>query len=211
VLRLDAGDYYFLDYANEPVGIEQSEISNLVQKLRSGELESQMYNCQKLFTHVILLIQGVYDRSDELLAIYKKGHNGYFRSHIYPRTTFAAIKAVEVSLSGMGIEIISSPNFECSMDVIRTIYAQRTKSKDEHTLFKKIRKVQLPVKLSANPAVPKLMTLIPRIPEKVAIALIYRYNTIWNVIHATDNELQEVDGMGRGLVKKLRESIGQED
>ena len=210
VLRLGAGDYCFLDFAKEPVGIEQSEIGNFVQKLRSGELESQMRGCQELYSSVILLIQGVYDRYDELLALYKGGNKGYFRSYIYPHTTYQLAKATEIRLSGMGIEVISSPNFGCSMDIIRLIYNQRTKPPEAHTLFKKIRKVEIPVKLSANPNVSRLLGLVPRMPEKVAITLIYKYDSsIWRILQASDKELMEIKGMGKNLVDRLRDNIGQ--
>ena len=203
VLLLDAGDYCFIDNAGEPTGIERSEISNFVMKLRSGELESQLLKCKKLLT------EGVYDKYDELLSIYKGGNRGYFRNYIYPRTPYDVAKAAEISLSGMGIEVISSPNFGCSMDIVRLIYTNRTRKEGEHTLFKRVRKVEIPVKMSANPAVPRLMALVPHISEKAAIGLVYKFDSIWNIVHADDKELLEVDGVGKGLVKNMRESLGK--
>lgn len=207
---LPAADFAFVDRDMEPTGIERSEIGNLVMKLRSGELESQMLKCQENYSSIILLAEGVYDRLDNLLAIYKKGNNGYFRSHVYPNTRYNDIMAMMVRLSEMGIEVIPSPNFECSMELVKVIYHQRTKPEEEHRLFKSVRKINIPVKLSNNPAVPKLMSLTKRFPEKVSIRLINKFGSIWNVIHAKDEELLEVDGFGKGLLQKLKEGIGKE-
>lgn len=209
VERLEAGDFCFLGRGNESVGIERTEIKNLVQKLRIGELESQLYKCQECYSSVILLVEGVFDELSGLLAVHNKGNRGYYRNQVYPRTTYELIVAVLIRLSEMGIELIFSPNFSCSVRIVRLIYQQRTKEEEEHSLFKKIRKVNLPVKLTTNENVPKLMALVPRIPERVAIRLIYKFDSIWGVLHAEDKELLEVDGMGKGLVSNLKRSIGK--
>ena len=211
VALLDAGDYCFSDGSGKLVGIEQSEITNLIQKLRSGELESQMRKCQNLFDSIILLVEGVYDSVEGLLATYSKGKNnkGYFRSYVFPRTTFEYAMTSLIRLSEMGIEVIPSANLECSIDIVRYIYNNRTKTEEEHTLFKRIRKINIPTKLTANPDVPKLMSLVPRMSEKAAIGLIYKFGTVWNIIHAEDAELTEVDGVGKGLVDNLRRSVGK--
>lgn len=208
---LTAADYAFLDRDNEPTGIERSEIRNLLQKLRSGELESQMLKCQANYSKIILLVEGVYDEVSGFLAIHRQSERGYYRSQIYPHTRYDHILALMVRLSDMGIEIIPSPNFGCSMVVVRTIYNQRTKPEEEHSLFKKIRPIRIPVKLSANPSVPRLMALCPRLPEKSAIRLINKFGSIWSILNTPDSELLEVTGFGKGLLDKLKKGVGKVD
>lgn len=210
VQRLDAADYAFLDRNSEPLGIERSEIGNLIQKVRSGELESQMLKCQENYAHTILLTEGVYDSIDGLLAVYNGGNRGYYRTYVYPRTYYETVMAIEIRLSEMGIELIHSPTLQCSMTTIRAIYNQRTKEESQHTLFKRTRAVVIPTKLTNNPAVPKLMTLCPRISEKVAIRLINKYDNIWTLIHQPDEELLKIEGFGRGLLDKLKKGVGKD-
>lgn len=210
IQRLDAGDFCFLDRNHDPTGIERSEIGNLIAKLRSGELEEQMLKCQEAYKRIILLIEGVYDQHGGLLATHKNGNRGYFRVHIYPHTPYEYVKALEVRLSEMGIEVLSSPNFECSMTVVKTIYNQRTKPEEEHTLFKRTRAVHIPTKLTSNPSVPRLMALANRLPEKVAIKLINKYDTIWNILNTEDSELLDIEGFGKGLLDKLKRGVGKE-
>jgi len=207
---LEAGDYAFLDRDSVPVGIERCEVGNLVQKLRSGELEDQMVKCDSNYGSIILLIEGVYDQVSSFLAVHKESNRGYFRSHIYPQTRYDYAVASLIRLSEMGIEIIPSPNFACSMIVVRTIYQQRTKPEEEHSLFKRIRPIRIPVKLSSNPAVPRLMALCSRLGEKVAIRLINQYDSIWNILNTEDRELLEIEGMGRSLLNKLKKGVGKE-
>jgi len=209
VVRLEGSDYAFLDYQNNPVGIERCEVSNLIQKFRSGELEYQLYRCQDMFKSVILLEEGVYDEVDGLLATHKKGNKGYWRDYVYPRTQWVDVKELEIRLSEMGIEIIHSPNFECSIAIVRLIHNLRIKPDEKRTLFKKVRVVHLPTKLTANPAVSRLMGLVPRLSEKAAIGLIIKYDTIWNVINAPDEELLGIDGVGKVTLKNMKEAIGK--
>ena len=210
IQRLDSADYAFLDYKDEPVGIERCEVGNLVQKLRSGELESQMLKCQANYSSIILLTEGVYDSVQGFLAVHKESQRGYFRSHIYPHTRYDYTIASLIRLSDMGIEIIHSPNFGCSMVVVRTIYNQRTKPEEEHSLFKRIRPIRIPVKLSSNPAVPRLMSLCPRLGEKPAIRLLNKFGSIWAILNAEDSELLQVEGFGKGLLDKLKKGVGKE-
>lgn len=211
VERLDSADYAFLDRNFEPVGIERCEIGNLLQKIRNGELESQLTRCDEDYSHVMLLVEGVYDGIGGLIAHYHKGRDGnvYFRSRIEPNFRYREVKALLSRLSELGIELMDTPNFSSSVEVIETIYAQRTKPEEAHTLFKKLRPLRIPVKASSNPAVPKLLALCPRLPEKVAISLIFKYSSIWQVLNTPDDELLEMDGFGNTLLRRLKDGIGK--
>jgi len=209
VQRLEAGDYAFLGVSNEPIGIERSEIGNLIAKLRSGALESQLRKCEEAYNTLYLLVEGVYDHVGGLLAVHRQSDRGYYRNHIYPSTRYADITALLVRLEELGIRIVHSPNFDCSMKLVSIIYHQETKPEGGHSLFKKIRPIKIPVKASSNPAVPKLLALISRMPEKVAIRLINRYGTIWDILNAPDEELLAVEGLGRGLLERMKREVGK--
>lgn len=211
VARLGSADYAFLDSHDEPVGIERCEIGNLMQKIRNGELESQLIRCDEDYSTVILLVEGVFDESAGLVAHYRKSREGtaYFRSRIEPFFKWVEVQSTLIRLSELGIEIMETPNFGCSMLLIDTIYKQRTKPEESHQMFKRIRSIKIPVKLSANPAVPMLMSLCPRLPEKTAILLINKYGSIWNILNTPIPDLMETDGVGRGLVTKLFTGVGK--
>jgi len=209
VQRLDSADFAFLNRNFEPVGIERCELGNLLQKIRSGQLEEQLIRCVQDYNHVILLIEGVYDTLSGQVVHYKKGDKSYYRNRIEPSFTTNELEALLVRLSELGIEVMWSPCFEYTMQKIDTIFAQRTKPEEEHTFFRKTRAIRIPVKNTANPSVPMLMALCPRLPEKTAIQLIYKYDTIWNVLNADPKELVQVEGFGKGLMKKLLQGVGK--
>jgi ERCC4-type nuclease len=200
VERLDSADYAYLDQSGLAVGIERCEVGNLLQKLRDGELETQLTRCEEQYSVIYLLVEGVYD--GDLVAVYKPSHSGYFRSHVYPNTRYEYIAGSLAGLDRMGIRIIQAATFECSMKMIKELY------KPEHGLFKKIRAISIPVKMSSNPNVPMLMALCKRMPERVAIQLIGKYTNIWTILHTEDKELLEVDGFGKTLLSRFKESVG---
>jgi ERCC4-type nuclease len=210
VERLDAADYSFLDSVGRAVGIERCEVKNLVQKLISGELEAQLTKCADIYQRVYLLTEGVYSSLAGLLTVFKEGEKVYYRDRVYPNTYYAYVLASLVRLSDFGVELIHTPNLPCTVTAIAIIYKEQRKPEDERTLFKKIRPIKMPQKISKNPAVGRLMGLCPRLPEKVALALVLKYGSIWNILHTEDKELLEVDGFGKGLLSKLKETVGKE-
>ncbi len=203
---MDAGDFSFLDYNQEAETIERCETGNLIQKLHSKELENQLSRCASQYSRVILLHEGVTDDVSGLLATYKQGEKSYYRTRIYPTTKYNEVVGLLTRLSRYGIEIMHSSNFMCSLSMVKCIYEQRTKPDTDSTLFRSS-KLNIPVKLSNNPNVPKLMALCSRLPEKVAIRLINRYGCIWGILQAPDKELDEIEGFGNTLRKRLEESI----
>jgi ERCC4-type nuclease len=211
---LEEADYAFLDRNMNPVGIEKATITDLMGKMVSGRLEEQITRCSKSYNTTILMVEGVWDAEDGWIATYSKTpkRKGKVRkyecSHV-SKMPYSNILALLVRLSDIGVEVLYTPNLLCSMEAIKIIYTSRRKSDEEHTLFKKIRQVQIPVKLSSNPAVPMLLSLCPRMPDKVAIRLIGKYGTIWNVLHADAKELKEIEGIGSGLIEKLFKGVGK--
>lgn len=206
---LDSGDFAFLDRNDEPEGIERCEIGNLTEKIISGQLEGQLERCQDSYAHTILLIEGVYDKVDSLLAIHKKSERGYFRVRVFPHIQYDRIKAFETRVAEYGIELCHTPNFDCSISTIRTIYKQRTESEEMSRLFKKTKAMRVYTKYTRNPSVIKLMSLVPRLPERVAAELINKYGSIWSILNTDEQELLTVDGFGKTLLNRLKEGIGK--
>jgi ERCC4-type nuclease len=207
---LNCADYMFMDRDYQLIGIERCETGNFVEKLRSGELEKQMERCTATYQTTVLLLEGVYGATgDGLLATYRNHTKGYFMSHIYPFTRMDTIMAAIIRMSEYGIEILQTPSLEISATLIRLIHNQRTEAEELATLFKKIRAIRMPVKYTKDPAVPRLMALCPRLGEKVAISLISKYNSIWEVLHQTDTELLQTEGFGKGLLESFKKATGK--
>lgn len=208
IQKLDAGDYALLDRTGDAIGIERATIPNLMDKLQSGELESQLERCFASYKQVILLTEGVYDSMAGMLAIYKQGEKTYWRAKVYPNTYFNSLQSLLDRLGEFGVQVIQSPNFSCSMDTIVCIYKGRREPEEKHTLLKRTRPIRPPTRLTTNPAVGKLMGLTERLPEKVAIRLLQKYQSILHIIAAVNNGECDVEGFGKGLQDNFRKSIG---
>lgn len=153
----------------------------------------------------------MYDGEKELLTTYKKAARKaiYYQNHTYDRSRYDYVVAAEIRLSELGLEVIHSPNFKATMTVISTIFNQRTKPEEEHTLFKRTRALKMPVKLTKNPLVPKLMAVgAPGFPEKVAIRLTQKFGGLYGIMLANDEDILAVEGMGKGLLYKLKKGMG---
>ena len=206
---MDAGDFSFLDRHQEPETIERCETGNLVEKVRSGELEAQLIRCADQYSKVMLLHEGVVDELSSLLATFKQGEKTYYRTRIYPNTKYSEVVGLLCKLSELGIEIFNTPNFDCSLTFIRIVYNQRRKPSEQSSLFVKSKGITIPARMSSNPAVPRLLSLCPRLSEKTAIRLVNKYGSIWTILHTPDKELLETDGFGSTLLKRLKENVGQ--
>ncbi len=207
---LDEADFAFLNLMREPIGIERMAISNYVQKLMDGELEAQLRRCADSYFTTYVLIEGVYTPSKGRLAIHRSTRRGFYPSKTYARISYGVVVSSLVRLESMGFKLIHSANPDATIYVIESIYNHHQKHEDDHTLFTKLRPPKIPVKLSANPAVPKLLALCPRLGEKAAIRLINQYGTIWEILHRPDKELLEIEGFGKVALARLKASVGVE-
>jgi len=209
VETLDSADYAFLT-TEGALGIERCEIQNFIQKLRSGELEDQLVRCADQYQTVFVLIEGVFDQVSGYISNYRKDENrgSYWRTRIDPSVRYAEVASALVRLSQLGFEVIQTANFEVSMLAIKAIYEQRTKTEEEHHMFKSSRSPKVPSRLTNNPKVPMLMALCPRLPEKTAIRLINKYETLFNIMFAEEEELLQVEGFGRTLLRRLKDNFG---
>ena len=216
IQKLEAGDYAYNDYDTNPVRIERCEISNLMQKLNSGELESQLRVAEDLYNKFYLLVEGVWDEEDNAVQPYKhltmnlRGHRvkAYIATKRHGFFQYDRLEAFLIRIEEMGVRLLSSPNFPCSMRIIKLMETKQAEPPEGHKLFTSSRAVKIPTKFTKNPAVPRLMALCPRLPEKVALQLINDYGNIFGVLMTNPTD---VEGFGKILQERLRENVGLKD
>ncbi len=213
IQRLEAGDYAFNDFDTNPVGIERCEISNLMQKLNSGELESQLRVAEELYAKFYLLVEGVWDEDDKAVQSYKRvtmnlrGHRvkAYIATKRHGFFQYDRLQAFLIRIEEMGVRLLPSPNFPCSMRIIKLMEMKQAEPPEGHKLFTSSRAVKIPTKFTKNPAVPRLMSLCPRLPERVALQLINDYGSIIGILLAPEIK---VEGFGKVLQERLKENVG---
>ncbi len=211
VETLAEADFAFLNLSKEPIGIERMSVSNYVQKLMDGELEAQLRRCAESYFTTYVLIEGVYTPSKGRLVTHRSTRRGFYPTKTYDRISYNVVVSSLVRLASMGFVLLHTANPDATIYMVEAVYVHHHKREADHTLFAKLRPPKIPVKLSANPAVPKLLALCPRLNEKAAIRLINQYGTIWEILHRPDKELLEIEGFGKIALAKLKESIGIEN
>ena len=213
--RLDAGDFAFLDYNADPVGIERCEVSNLMQKLEDGELESQLRTAEDLYKKFYLLTEGVWDkdkdgavRSFKYAELKFKGKKlpAYIHYRRHGFFQYNRLISSIIRLEEMGLKILpTTPNFACSMELVKLLSIKLAEPPEAGKMFTSSRTMKIATKLTKNPAVPMLMHLCPRLPETVAIRLINEYGSIMGILMANPTD---VEGFGQTLQGRLRTNVG---
>jgi len=208
VERLGAGDFCFLDRDRNLIGIERVTINNFFQTLHSGELEEKLNKCLDLYATTILLLQDIYFDEGNRITLYRRTEQGRFYCyHILPTATFNQLASALDRLGEYNIQLRTSHTLEESVKVIEAIYGQRKEPEEQHHLMKRPPK-PIPPRWTGRRDIALLTAMCPRMPVKVANALLEKYGTIWMVLNAPLEGLLEVRGMGQGLLRNLREGIG---
>ncbi|MBN1184269.1 MAG: hypothetical protein JXB49_18410 [Bacteroidales bacterium] len=176
--QLKTGDYII----NNEIIIERKSRDDFVLSIIQGRLFSQCAKMKKTDKHIILLIEG----------------NPYNTKHDIDRQ---AIKGALISVSlCWQIPIIYSTDVKDSAHTI--IMAAKQLLKENFTYFKR----------SGNSKNLKKKAIcflqgLPSVGPVLAKALLEKFDTIENVILADDEELLEIEGLGKKKVKLIREFL----
>ena len=212
VENMEAGDYAFIWYNMNSVGIARKEIKDFVSSLNSAWLDEDLNKCIRAFDYVFLVIEGVWDTLEGgELVVYKpsKDKKYFYRNMYAANMEVSRLYAAIESLHDQGIMV----RFTCSMaGTARFIESLYKRKEEKHTLLHRYAKPRLPTLWTPDPYVRMLLSLPGiRLGEKQAKALLAKFNTPWGVLNASEKELKEVEGIGEGTVKQLYDCIGRYD
>lgn len=175
---LRTGDYVI----NNLVMVERKSRDDFILSIIQDRLFSQCARLRKSGMHCLLLVEG----------------NPYNTSHNIERN---AIKGALLSVSlSWQIPIVYSSGPADSADILLMAGDQLLRNS-----FNYSQRSNKP-KIMKNRAVFFLQGL-PAVGRKTATALLEKFGSSENVVMATDDELLEVDGLGKGKVKKIREFL----
>ncbi len=177
--QLKTGDYII----NDEIIVERKSREDFVLSIIQGRLFSQCSKMKKSDKHLILLIEG----------------NPYHTKHDIDRQ---AIKGALLSVSlCWQIPIIYSANVNDSAQTM--IMAANQLLKEKYSYFRNARSP----KNTKRKAIYFLQGL-PSVGPLLAKALLEKFKSIENVILADEEELLEVEGLGKKKVKLIREFLG---
>jgi len=199
-------DSFWTAYDSHPITMERKEVHDLSHRV--DDLETQLKKAiQKLGDdgEVILLIEGIMEPVNNSTVLYKMKKDGslFFRERVVNRP-YAYYMGFFWRLDKLGVSVFwtASPRGTAAA-VVEFVKAS---NKAEFTTFRRYikKKPHIP---HLNPQVEHLMGL--GVGEMRARALIGKFETVWNVLHADEDELTKVEGVGKVTIKDLMEGVGK--
>ena len=176
--QLKTGDYII----NNEIIIERKSREDFILSIIQGRLFSQCAKMKKTDKHIILLIEG----------------NPYNTKHDIDRQ---AIKGAILSVSlCWQIPIIYSTDVNDSAHTM--IMAARQLLKENYSHFKSPRNSK-----NFNKKAIYFLQGLPAVGPVLAKALLEKFDTIENVILADEEELLEIEGLGKKKAKLIREFL----
>lgn len=197
VSRLDTGDVFWWVYADEPLAccVEIKTLGDLANSARSGRLGAQMHRLLE-YPLRFLLVQG----GANLEYVLKGGW------------TVAGLDNLLVSVQLAGIVTCRS---EGKLDTpFRLMALKDYTGKEKH---KSMSAPTMPIKhgIYVSPTYRAKLALLMCIPglgeDRANAALKWAGNDLGKILNASEKKLQEVEGIGKGVAKKVRRFLGHEE
>lgn len=198
-------DYVFRAIDGHLIQIERKQCGELLGNL--SHAEKQLMNYLPNADETILLIEGgaFAPAEDGTLVFNIKGRQCY-ADGVY-RVRYTQLIAWFYQLDKCGVTVYQTSGLEASAMAIGAIYSNS--QKEEHTTLRRYIKEKI-TPLVPNPYIVTLMGLQGvNLGEVKATALIKHFETPFYVFMASEEELAEVKGIGKGIARKIHEALGR--
>jgi Fanconi anemia group M protein len=171
--QLECGDYILSDR----VAVEYKKGEDLLSSIIDGRLFEQLGFITNAYQIPILLIEG------------------FPTGGIHPEAIAGALSSFMIDF---GVNIIQTQNSEETATIIKRIALREQKTKKRRAQIKKVMKMGNP-----NESAIQVLGSFPGINRTLASRLLETFGTINNVLNASVNELEEVEGLGPKKSKKI--------
>ena len=218
---MNAGDFAFwgLDpWSGEPVfiGVEHKHLRALLGDIKTHRINEQFRKMEVDFGKSWLMVdEGAWRVDEEGLMTFPR-RNG--REYVWEPSRFMHVAydafLTSIQVAGIGVKIVhgrqgASGDRE-NAKAILNLYSWYQKSPDEHTLTKQ--QFQHELFGGFNGAKPKLVekvaALLDGVGTKKAREVGKVFPTVEDLIEASEKELMKVDGIGKGIARKIRGATG---
>ncbi len=209
--RLDVGDYQWWDSDNMPVLISRKS-SDLLPSIFDNHFQEELTACVNFCEsagggHIWVVSEGPWTSGNGLVKHFKKQGTNWMKVNSEHYGSPRLIPGLYISLTLSGIGVLCTNSIAETADVLSVLYQRSQEGWPTEFLSGR----RLPtLKRTTNTKVAKLMMLCPRLPEKVAIALLKEFGSIgsliWSLEHEPD-QLTKIKGFGKILLERLEESL----
>lgn len=200
-------DYFFTACDGHSIQIERKQAAELLSEGLS-EVEDQLRRQYPNADESILLIEGVIGPSEKGCAAYRRAKDGkvFYRQRSV-RTSYSGLMAWIWRLDKSGISVYFTSDLAGTAKAITAIY--RSAQKEEHKTLNRYVKPKIYL-ADLDPFIKTLMGIEGvDLGEKLATRLIEEFGCPINVMLADEEELQEIEGIGPGIVRQLMDALGR--
>lgn len=206
---LDCGDVCFLSCDNRKIVIERKKIPDMISCITTGRYLSQ---CQAAkedgADQLILILEGQYrpNQDDGLVEV-----PGWGRVHkrpgwtvTTPAITYSRLTQYLFELDYLaGISVIKSHDVHETASIIKAIYTNFQLPPDKHNSLHQIYTQPTPVQLRKPSLVRRMSFCIDGIGWDRSGAVDTRFKTPVEMVSATEQDWEEIDGIGKTTAKKV--------
>ena len=178
--QLNTGDYVL----STRIGVERKTVDDFLQSLIDGKLFDQISRLRDAYPRPILIIEG-----DGLLTKRNISHNAIFGSIVSITVDF-------------GVPIITTKNPLETADLLY-IMAKREQRDEKRPIA--VRGEKTPMSLREKQQF--IVEGLPNVSAVLAKRLLDRFGSIKDIVNASDEELQEVAGIGKGIASEILEIL----
>lgn len=199
-------DYLSFFPTDKKIAIERKHVTDLAGRV--DDLEQQLKRALQNVDYVVLIVEGVWkpiDNGKDTLLYREKRDGSIFYSTKTANRPYSYYAGFLYRLAGAGIPVFWTSTLEGTAETIAEVVKLGNK-KEPSGLFQHIVRTRQNIQ-SEDGQVRALVQL--GMGEKTATLLLGKYKTVWELIHAPEDELLKISGIGKGIVEKLKRSVGK--
>ena len=181
--QLDIGDYIL----SSRIGVERKNVDDFLNSLINGKLFSQISRLRDAYPRPMLIIEG-----EGLLTKRNIKHNAIYGSLVSIMIDY-------------GIPIFTTKD-DIETANILSLAAKREQIKDKKSVSLRGEKTSMSIREQQQ----FIIEGLPNVSSTIAKRLLSNFATIKAIVNATEDELQEINGIGKHIALKMIEILNSE-
>ena len=200
-------DYFLNAFDLHTIQFERKQNGELLGDMDG--VENQLKKQYSMADESYLIIEGFIIPSPKGCIALKPSKNlKFFIAEREYRVNYAGLVAWKYQLDKAGITVVETPHLAGTASLLVAIYKSAQES--EHSTLRRYIKEKIYIP-GENPYIKSLMGIVgANLGEKRATALIDAFGTMWRVLLAEEEELCQVEGIGRGVARSLLKAVGRQ-
>jgi len=179
---LDVGDYVL----SKDVCVERKTVEDFLASMIDGRLFSQMINLRENYEKPLILVEG---NMEELYTI----------RNMHKNSIIGALTSIALDYN---VPILNTKNAKETAEYLFVIAKREQIAKDREVAIRVGRKG-----LTINEQQRFVVEGLPLVGPSLARNLLTKFGSIKSIVDASEKELQEVEGLGKGKAKKIKKLL----